>query len=72
MSSTPIHPNDGPVSVTGSAGFIGSHIVLELVKSGYAVRACVRDATNLANTAHLSAMNQVGPGSVTLPVSAVE
>jgi nucleoside-diphosphate-sugar epimerase len=66
MSSTPIHPNDGPVSVTGSAGFIGSHIVLELVKSGYAVRACVRDATNLANTAHLSAMNQVGPGSVTL------
>ena len=69
MSDTrpaPVSASDGPVAVTGSAGYIGSHIVLTLVKHGYAVRACVRDASNLSNTAHLTAMNQIGPGSVTL------
>ena len=64
--ANPIGPGDGPVAVTGSAGYIGSHIVLDLVRHGYAVRACVRDAANLANTAHLTAMNHIGPGSVTL------
>ena len=59
-------PGDGPVAVTGSAGYIGSHIVLNLVQHGYAVRACVRDAGKLSNTAHLTAMNGIGPGSVTL------
>lgn len=62
----PVTSADGPVAVTGSGGYIGSHIVLNLVKHGYTVRACVRDASNLANTAHLTAMNQIGPGSVTL------
>ena len=62
----PVGPNDGPVSVTGSGGYIGSHIVLNLVQHGYEVRACVRDKTNLINCGHLSAMNNVGPGSVTL------
>ena len=64
--SNPVAPSDGPVAVTGSGGYIGSHIVLDLVRSGYTVRACVRDAGNLANTAHLAAMNRVGPGTVTL------
>ena len=64
--SKAIKSGDGPVAVTGSAGYIGSHIVLNLVRHGYTVRACVRDASNLANTAHLSAMNSVGPGSVDL------
>ena len=56
----------GPVAVTGSGGYIGSHIVLNLVQHGYEVRACVRDKSNLANCGHLTAMNQIGPGSVTL------
>ena len=40
--------------------------MLNLIEKGYEVRACVRDATNLGNTAHLTAMNAIGPGSVTL------
>lgn len=66
MSTEPIRPDDGPVAVTGSAGYIGSHIVDTLVRHGYEVRACVRDAANLFNTAHLFAMNSKGPGSVSL------
>ena len=64
--ANPIGPEDGPVAVTGSAGYIGSHLVLDLVRHGYTVRACVRDTANLANTAHLLAMNPIGPGSVGL------
>ncbi|MFP6584541.1 MAG: NAD-dependent epimerase/dehydratase family protein [Candidatus Hydrogenedentota bacterium] len=65
-NTTPVSPADGPVSVTGSAGYIGSHIVLNLVQHGYTVRTCVRDANKLSNTAHSTAMNTIGPGSVTL------
>lgn len=65
-SNEPITPNDGPVTVTGSAGYIGSHIVENLVRHGYTVRACVRDSNNLLNTSHLSALNTTGPGSVSL------
>jgi Nucleoside-diphosphate-sugar epimerases len=50
MSGISLTKEAGPVVVTGSGGFIGSHIVLNLVKRGYQVRACVRDASNvLAN-----------------------
>jgi nucleoside-diphosphate-sugar epimerase len=66
VTGGPITSSSGPVAATGAAGFIGSHVVRNVVEHGYAVRACVRDVGNLANTAHLSAMNRVGPGSVTL------
>ncbi|MDC0214765.1 NAD-dependent epimerase/dehydratase family protein [Gammaproteobacteria bacterium] len=66
MSKNAITAQSGPVVVTGSGGFIGSHIVLNLVKRGYQVRACVRDASNEVNNAHLKSMNQIGPGSVEL------
>lgn len=65
-SISPINSSEGPVAVTGSAGYIGSHIVKTLVEHGYDVRACVRDASRLLNVAHLSSMNSTGPGSVSL------
>ncbi len=64
--SDSINATDGPVAVTGSAGYIGSHIVNVLIEKGYEVRACVRDASNIGNTAHLQAMNLSGPGKVSL------
>ena len=54
------------ILVVGGAGYIGSHIVKVLVDKGYAVRACVRDVTNIPNTAHLLAMSLSGPGNVSL------
>ena len=35
-------PNDCKVLVTGSNGFVGTHIVGDLLKKGYSVRATVR------------------------------
>ena len=66
MSLSSVTKASGPVVVTGSGGFIGSHIVLNLVKRGYQVRACVRDSSNLVANAHLDSMNHIGPGTVEL------
>ena len=66
MSGSFLTKETGPVVVTGSGGFIGSHIVLNLVKRGYQVRACVRDASNVLANAHLNSMNRIGPGVVEL------
>ena len=57
-------PADGPVAVTGASGYIGSHVVKNLVEAGYAVRASVRDANRRDKTEFLLAMNDLGAGSV--------
>ncbi|XP_078159142.1 dihydroflavonol 4-reductase-like [Carex rostrata] len=40
----------GPVVVTGASGFIGSWLVMKLLKAGYTVRATVRDPSNQKRT----------------------
>lgn len=57
-------PVDGPVAVTGASGYIGSHVVKNLVEAGYTVRACVRDASREDKVSYLLAMNGQGEGSV--------
>ena len=57
-------PSDGPVAVTGASGYIGSHVVKNLVAAGYTVRACVRDASREDKVSCLLAMNGQGEGSV--------
>ena len=54
---------DGPVAVTGASGYIGSHVVKNLVEAGYGVRASVRDASRKDKTEFLLAMNGMGAGS---------
>ncbi|XP_051151788.1 dihydroflavonol 4-reductase-like [Andrographis paniculata] len=44
---------DRTVCVTGAAGFIGSWIVMNLLRRGYTVRATVRDPENLKKVGHL-------------------
>ena len=60
----PINSQSGPVAVTGAAGYIGSHLVKNLVEHGYTVRACVRDKTRVDKTAHLEAMNEGTAGTI--------
>ena len=59
--------SDGPVAVTGASGYVGSHVVIALVKRGYTVHACVRDPKNPDKTEHLIALNRGDyPGRVDL------
>lgn len=44
-----------PIVVTGASGFIGSHIVQQLLARGYRVRGTVRDASKQKELAHLRA-----------------
>lgn len=57
--------SDGPVAVTGAAGYIGCHTVHAFLKRGYTVRACVTDPNIPEKVDHLHAMNEEGlPGTV--------
>ena len=44
------------VCVTGAGGYIGTHIVRELLERGYRVRATVRDAHDDKKTGHLGSL----------------
>ena len=58
---------DGPVAVTGASGYVGTHVVIALMKRGYRVRACITDLNNPNKTEHLMALNDAGhTGSVEL------
>ena len=52
-----VNSSDGPVAVTGASGYVGSHVVVALVKRGYTVHACLRDPNNPDKTEHLLALN---------------
>ena len=53
-----VKSSDGPVAVTGASGYVGSHVVIALMKRGYTVRACVTDPNNPDKTEHLLALNE--------------
>jgi len=45
---------DGAVLVTGASGYIGSHVVANLLSRGRSVRATVRDASDPERVDHLN------------------
>lgn len=49
--------SDGPVAVTGASGYVGSHVVIALMKRGYTVHACVTELNNPEKTDHLLTLN---------------
>jgi len=56
--------SEGLVTVTGASGFIGSHIVANLLARGRAVRATVRDSSDSIRVDHLKALAIAEGGSL--------
>ncbi len=54
----------GPVVVTGASGYIGSHIVANLLSKGMRVRATVRDLEDPERVAHLKSMDIAEGGDI--------
>ena len=54
MTTGPV--TDSPVLVTGASGFIASHIVHQLLESGYRVRGTVRDPDKTRAARHLTGL----------------
>ncbi|MFW9988728.1 MAG: NAD-dependent epimerase/dehydratase family protein [Candidatus Odinarchaeota archaeon] len=52
-----VEPSDGPVAVTGASGYMGSHVVIALMRHGYTIHACLRDPNNPDKTEHLLTLN---------------
>ncbi len=55
-----------PVLVTGATGYVAGWIVKGLLDAGATVHAAVRDPRNAAKVAHLTAMAEAAPGTLTL------
>lgn len=60
--------NSRTVAVTGAAGYIGSHVVRELLAAGHTVHGTVRDPNDEKKTAHLRAL----PGAERLSLFAAD
>ena len=56
--------SEGLVTVTGASGFIGSHIVANLLARGRTVRATVRDSSDPIRVDHLKALAMADGGSL--------
>ena len=54
------------VCVTGAAGFIAGHVIVDLLDGGHAVNATVRNLDDSAKRAHLDELRERYPGKLTL------